>query len=1017
MSAGSLNRFGYHLGLALVFGLVTTSASYADPTDPRGDVRLPLDAWRELERRLESFAGKPQGIAIAEASVGIDASPENEPPLVTATFTAEVLGESWGELMLLPAGVALESATVDGAPMALLPRVGGLVWVAAGSGRRQVVLRYRIAPVTSGAGARVLEVPLPAAASVTLSATLPGGGEGTTVQVSPGTVTSSVSDEDSTTVTAVIPRSQVVRLSWGPGAGTSIITSATYAGEVGREVVRWKADFGLENVGAEVEMVPVLRSDVAILNATLDGAQAVFEERGERLYVRVSGRGRHTLSVTFEAPTRQGEGPMGTVLWTPRAPISSFVLSLEGDKEVETVPAGGVETTMVAGRTVAKVFLPVSDEVAFNWSAALPETHELRTNAEIIHTVRADEGVLEVTALTTFEVARGKAQSFTVSLPDGVAVNNVVGEGLSDWRVGDPSEGRRVLSIYLDREVSGSFTVRIDYELLVDAKATTPHTVPLVTADNVRRQRGMVALVRGTELEVLPVTATGLTQVGENQLPVQVRDLVSQKVTHTYKYAEPGGALLVKLSPFVRELARFDAVIDTLYSLGEGVLRAAATLEITVKAGSFAGLEVVLPDGINILSASAPSLREHRVVEGKDGKKTLALAFTREMEGAVRVELVWEKVLSQGDNELAVPLVHVTGAVVEHGRLAIEALSAVEVQELQASRMNRVDASELPQKLVLRTTNPILLAYHYVHADPPAALKLSVKRHAEVAVQVAAIDSAHYQTLWTRDGVALTRARYTVRNRGKQFLRVTLPTGATVWSAELAGQAVKPASDESGAVLVPLLNASEAFEVVLVYLVKGEPMGFSGEVEAELLVPDLIETESTWEVFLPDEVTWGEVDTNMSVVSRPDEVLVVAQNAELAKGNTAQTGVAPLQIRVPERGKRLVLQKLLSNQGSERASFRIGYRGDGAGQTGLSLVLVGGFALMFLVLRLTSRATRTPTPLVVGVGVVCCALIAVGLIVFGASLTWLLLPLGLGLLLATFRLIAEKRRRTAEGQA
>ena len=50
----------------------------------------------------------------------------------------------------------------------------------------------------------------------------------------------------------------------------------------------------------------------------------------------------------------------------------------------------------------------------------------------------------------------------------------------------------------------------------------------------------------------------------------------------------------------------------------------------------------------------------------------------------------------------------------EHGRIAIEALSALEVQASLVEQLSSLEINELPRQLVLKTTNPILLAYRYV---------------------------------------------------------------------------------------------------------------------------------------------------------------------------------------------------------------------------------------------------------------------------------------------------------------
>ncbi len=85
-----------------------------------------------------------------------------------------------------------------------------------------------------------------------------------------------------------------------------------------------------------------------------------------------------------------------------------------------------------------------------------------------------------------------------------------------------------------------------------------------------------------------------------------------------------------------------------------------------------------------------------------------------------------------------------------------------------------------------------------MHVDPPYKLSLAIARHKEIDVQSATIDRSHYRTLFTRDGLAVTTAQFTVRNSRKQFLKITLPEGSTVWSAFVNGKAEKPALGENG---------------------------------------------------------------------------------------------------------------------------------------------------------------------------------------------------------------------------
>ena len=57
---------------------------------------------------------------------------------------------------------------------------------------------------------------------------------------------------------------------------------------------------------------------------------------------------------------------------------------------------------------------------------------------------------------------------------------------------------------------------------------------------------------------------------------------------------------------------------------------------------------------------------------------------------------------------------------------------------------------------------------------------------------MANIEEARYDVLISADGKELVQARYAVRNNQRNFVKITLPAGATVWSACSGGQAGAP---------------------------------------------------------------------------------------------------------------------------------------------------------------------------------------------------------------------------------
>ena len=249
------------------------------------------------------------------------------------------------------------------------------------------------------------------------------------------------------------------------------------------------------------------------------------------------------------------------------------------------------------------------------------------------------------------------------------------------------------------------------FELLLDVRydrslsVTGPDgdvRVPLLTVAGAQRVRGMVALLSNSELTLTPVeSATGpenprLTRVGENQLPAYVREKVTLTIAHTLKYVESPVELFVTASEPAPVEARFDAQVDTLASLGEVAVTGRATVGINVKSGRTSAIRIEAPPDVNLLSLTAPSLCTYRVTS-EDGEQRIDLEFTQEMEDQLRVEITYEQILADTGLDVEVPTLSVSGADVEQGRIAVEALTAAEVQTITAERLTAVDVDELPR--------------------------------------------------------------------------------------------------------------------------------------------------------------------------------------------------------------------------------------------------------------------------------------------------------------------------------
>jgi hypothetical protein len=157
------------------------------------------------------------------------------------------------------------------------------------------------------------------------------------------------------------------------------------------------------------------------------------------------------------------------------------------------------------------------------------------------------------------------------------------------------------------------------------------------------------------------------------------------------------------------------------------------------------------------------------------------------------------------DGDISVPLVRVPAAERETGGVAISVLGAGEIRTAPDAR-----ARGRRHRRHSRHLGRTRIAIH--GGVPPQArrrndlrsLGISVKRYTPQAVLIANVEEARYRALVAEDGLLLVEAHYAVRNNQRSFLKITLPQGATIWSASVAGKPVRPGVAEGEAVLLAL---------------------------------------------------------------------------------------------------------------------------------------------------------------------------------------------------------------------
>jgi hypothetical protein len=274
-----------------------------------------------------------------------------------------------------------------------------------------------------------------------------------------------------------------------------------------------------------------------------------------------------------------------------------------------------------------------------------------------------------------------------------------------------------------------------------------------------------------------------------------------------------------------------------LVGLGEDATSIYAEVNLELTQGAAREARIQLPAHITINQVSGAMIADWEVKSGE-----LAVTFLEPVEQASRFVITGETRTAR-DGKIDIPLLRLLNIERESGGVAVEVLGAGEIKDQKEQGLESADAADLGETVASRQS-PSMIAFRYRAGDAKTArsLNVNVARYAQQAVLMANVEEARYQVLVSNQGKTLVQARYAIRNNQRNFLKITLPKDAILWSASLAGNPVRPGQAPDGSVLLPLEKSragdeAPVFAVELFYLVRETSWAEKGK--ARLILPAL----------------------------------------------------------------------------------------------------------------------------------------------------------------------------------
>jgi len=334
---------------------------------------------------------------------------------------------------------------------------------------------------------------------------------------------------------------------------------------------------------------------------------------------------------------------------------------------------------------------------------------------------------------------------------------------------------------------------------------------------------------------------------------------------------------------------RYELRGATAWNLDTGRQQVAASMRVGIFGGRTDRLSLSLPPAARRVSIRGPDVREARAAGGE------ATVFLRgAVTGQTRLDVTYELPLTPGSIQRLDPIRirdgHWSGGTV----VVTNTTGDSEILEHTATGLREIHPADLPGEARRILAGKIVLAYSITARD--FAVAIDAVRLGEFALRESIADLANYQVLLRPDGQVLCKVDYEVRNRGRQFLRVSLPDDALVLSARVndRSQPLTPVPGRAGEVLLPLVRSRASvkglvsFPVQIVMLWRGPALRSTRTAELPLPRIDLPVAYGWCELYAPRGMDVQKWSGPLRSVARYSSETAVASlsygRGELAEG-------------------------------------------------------------------------------------------------------------------------------------
>lgn len=376
------------------------------------------------------------------------------------------------------------------------------------------------------------------------------------------------------------------------------------------------------------------------------------------------------------------------------------------------------------------------------------------------------------------DIREAPLRDWTLRIPDGYSVVEITGAEVADYALDSLVEaGARNLKILFRSEVSGRQLVQIRLEQNTPATAGV-QVLPPLEFPGAKSVRGQIGIVPAPGFRAVPDpdTVTNLSELPLTSFQNRVNGLQL-----AYRVREAAWTASVNMEALGQNV---QSDVFHLYLLKEGIVYGSIIVDYFVVGSPVSEYRLNVPADIGNLAVDGGDVQGWRQDESE-----VIVDLHQPVLGQSTVLLTFELPMDADGGVLPLGGVQPTGVQGERGYIQVVSPSHVKHEITTASAgLLKLDAIELPAETRLLSSAPTLAAYQYSARPFTLAMNVGWYERGETVGQI--VEFARLDSQIARDGEVITTARYFVKTRQGQTLRVRLPEGVRLWDAKVNGTTV-----------------------------------------------------------------------------------------------------------------------------------------------------------------------------------------------------------------------------------